>query len=202
MTSTEFSDYDLILVVRDSGRALRLLAGLHPIYAGRELNLSVYDDSDFISFQSCSGDNLDHAALCISGGTTVPVKPTKDLLFRNFSFAFIRLRQLLGMAAYLSKVGIHADSSTTSLYNYFVKIPMHIVKGVRGAMRQPIAKEAIGESMRAALGYDFVEATRMCANGQTWRAIADAYHATHATIHNLNAEFGAFEIIRDSGARP
>jgi hypothetical protein len=125
-----------------------------------------------------------------------------DLLFRNFSFAFIRLRQLLGMAAYLSEAGIHADSTTASLYHYFVKIPMHIVKGVRGAMCRPIAKEAIEAGMRATIGYDVAGSIRLCQEAQAWRAIANAYQATHATIHALNAELGAYQVVDRPGARP
>jgi len=201
VTSAQFSDYDLIVVVRDGERALRRLAGAHPRHDGRELNISVYDAGDFVPFQRCSGDNLDHAALCIEGTTVVPVKPRMELLFRNFSFAFVRLRQLLGMAAHLAKEGIHADCSTASLYNYFVKIPMHIVKGVCGAMGQPIAKEMIGHDMRTRLGYDFVAAATMCTEGAAWRAITDAYHATHATIHALNEELHAFTMPERGGVQ-
>ena len=196
VTSDDFADYDLIVVVKDSARALRMLAGVHPQHDGLELNLSVYDHDDFLSFQRCSGDNLDYGALCIYGETLIPVKQRSDLLFRNFSFAFIRMRQLLGMAAHLAEMGIHADSTTTSLYNYFVKIPIHIAKGVRGAMRKPLTKEVIESEMRRDLGYDVAVATEMCSGGQAWRAIADAYCATRSALASLNIESGAFEVVR------
>src|SRR5215471_16869995 len=94
------------------------------------LSMSVYDNEDFIAFQTMSGDNLDHNARCIYGETEIPIKPPTDLMIRNFSFAFIRLRQLLGMAGYLSSEKCHSGiQNQTNLYEYFIKIPMHIMKG-------------------------------------------------------------------------
>lgn len=193
VTSDTFADYDLIVVVRDAARALWRLRGADPEHRGRELNCSIYDRDDFTAFQRCSGDNLDRGVLCLYGEAEVPVKPRADLLFRNFSFAFIRLRQLLGMAAFLAREGVHANTATTaSLYNYFVKIPMHIVKGVRGSMGDPNAKEKIEAEMLRELEYDLRRAAAQCLTGDPWRAISDAYHATHATIGLLNAEYRAF----------
>jgi hypothetical protein len=194
VTSQSFADYDLILVVGDAEKALRHLAGTHPSYRGLQLNLSVYGRDDFFDFQLMSGDNLNHNARCIYGEAEVPIKPTNDLMLRNFSFAFIRLRQLLGMAGYLAGAGRHGGlDGKDSLYHYFIKIPMHIMKGVRSVAKEPIAKESLNAWIAEALGYDFEEQLALCERGQLSAAITNAYLGTQGVIAHLNERYGVFE---------
>lgn len=195
VTSRSFSDYDLVVLVDDEVVALERLAGTNPSHRGLQINMSVYGRSDFWSFQSASGDNLDHNALCIYGEGEVPLKPQNDLLFRNFSFAFIRLRQLLGMAAFLVERGRHAGlEGKESLYNYFVKIPMHIMKGVLSVVGEPVAKEQLHSWMDAELGYDLTAQEALCLTGHLWEAIARAYLATYDVIGHLNDRYGLFSL--------
>lgn len=193
VTSLDFADYDLVVVVRDASLALGRLAGSNPAYRGKEINLSVYDMDDFIDFQSMSGDNLNHNARCLYGEAEIPIKPAPDLMVRNFSFAFIRLRQLLGMAGYLSKQKVHGGLlDQTNLYDYFVKIPMHIMKGVRSVAREPISKEYINAWTAAELGYDLNEQMALLKGRRFAEAIANAYLATHGVITHLNDRYRVF----------
>jgi hypothetical protein len=194
VTSLDFADYDLVVVVKDSGRALRRLAGANPAYKGKDINLSVYDMEDFIAFQSMSGDNLNHNARCLYGEAEIPIKPDRDLMVRNFSFAFIRLRQLLGMAGFLARQKTHGGlQDQTNLYEYFVKIPMHIMKGVRSVAREPISKEYINAWTAAELGYDLKDQMALLRARRFTEAIANAYLATHGVISHLNERYQIFD---------
>jgi hypothetical protein len=194
VTSQDFADYDLVVVVKDAGRALTRLTGMHPAYRGKDINLSIYDLEDFFAFQMMSGDNLDHNARCIYGETEIPIKRPADLMMRNFSFAFIRLRQLLGMAGYLSSEKRHAGlNEQTNLYEYFVKIPMHIMKGVRSVVHEPISKEYINAWTASELGYDLTEQMALIRDKHFTQAIANAYLATHGVISYLNGCYNVFD---------
>jgi hypothetical protein len=194
VTSLDFADYDLVVVVRDAGQALRRLAGVNPAYRGKDINLSVYDMEDFIAFQSMSGDNLNHNARCLYGEAEIPIKPARDLMVRNFSFAFIRLRQLLGMAGYLARQKTHGGlQNQTNLYEYFVKIPMHIMKGVRSVAHEPISKEYINAWTASELGYDLKDQMALLTARRFTEAIANAYLATHSVIYRLNDRYQIFD---------
>jgi hypothetical protein len=196
ITSRSFSDYDLIVCVQNSAEAFSTLGGKCPNYRGKEINISIYDVEDFMDFQSASGDNLDNNARCLLGEIEVPIKPLNDLMIRNFSFAFIRLRQLLGMAGYLAQEGIHYGlDGKRSLYQYFLKIPMHIMKGVRSVLKEPIAKEYLNAWSANKLGYDYKEQIALCENGKTWEAVANAYFATQAAISHLNNCYKVFKTV-------
>ena len=194
VTSLDFADYDLVVVVKDASQALRRLAGANPAYKGKDINLSVYDMEDFIAFQAMSGDNLNHNARCLYGEAEIPIKPDRDLMVRNFSFAFIRLRQLLGMAGYLARQKTHGGlQDQTNLYEYFVKIPMHIMKGVRSVAREPISKEYINAWTAAELGYDLKDQMALLRARRFTEAIANAYLATHGVISHLNERYQIFD---------
>ncbi|HJU12432.1 MAG TPA: hypothetical protein VJ728_16230 [Candidatus Binataceae bacterium] len=196
VTSVRFADYDVILVVRDSRSALMRLMGSSPRYADKDINLSVYGVDDFFAFQAVSGDNLNHNARCVYGQTCIPIKSQTALAVRNFSFAFIRLRQLLGMAGFLAQHGRHfARQSHHHLYEYFVKIPMHIVKGVNSVWGKPVSKEVINTSIREELDYGIDEQMELIESGRECEAIANAYLTTLAVIGQLNERFNVFEKV-------
>jgi hypothetical protein len=194
VTSIDFHDFDLVLIVKDAAAALERLSGTSPSYRNKEINLSIYDSDDFTPFQTMSGDNLNHNARCLFGETQIPIKSPYDLMLRNFSFAFIRLRQLLGMAGYLSKQKTHGGlQDATNLYEYFVKIPMHIMKGVRSVAHEPISKEYINSWTSEALGYDLNEQLLLLKHGRVTEAISNAYLATHDVISHLNLRYQIFK---------
>lgn len=194
VTSADFHDFDLIVVVKDSALALDKLTGVNPSYRGKEINLSIYDSHDFIAFQTMSGDNLNHNARCIFGEAEIPIKPPAHLMLRNFSFAYIRLRQLLGMAGYLALQKMHGGlQDQTNLYQYFVKIPMHIMKGVLSVAYEPIAKERINAFTVKELGYDLDEQSALLNAGRFAEAVSNAYLATQGVITHLNDRYGLFE---------
>jgi hypothetical protein len=114
-------------------------------------------------------------------------------MLRNFSFAFVRSRQLLGMASYLAKHHSHPDlESQSNLYEYLVKIPMHIMKGVRSVAGEPVAKEYLNTWIANELGYDIGKQRRLVAAGLAREAIANAYLATQAVIVHLNDRYRIF----------
>jgi hypothetical protein len=196
VTSEQFADYDALVLTRDSTAALERLAGTNPTYCGRDINLGIYDDSDFMTYQLMSGDNLNHNARCIYGEGEIPVKPAADLMARNFSFAFIRLRQLLGMAGYLALAKVHPGLHLQSnLYEYFIKIPMHVMKGVLSVAGEPIAKDLINRWTARVLGYDLANQAALVRAHRMEDAIASAYHATRGVVSYLNDRFQVFEVV-------
>jgi hypothetical protein len=205
VTSAEFADYDVLLVTHDSGEALRALAGRRPRHQGKEVNLGVYGRSEFAAFQTASGDNLDGAALCIHGEAEVPIKPVPDLLVRNVSFGFIRLRQLLGLCGSLAREPARpVDPGDASLYEYFMKIPMHVMKGIRAAVGEPVAKEVVNEWTTRALGYDIDRQLALLRTGRLVEAAARACCATEAMLLRLGSDYGIFESVEprdEEGAR-
>ncbi len=199
VTSIDFHDFDLVLIVKDATAALERLTGTSPSYRNKEINLSIYDSNDFMPFQTMSGDNLNHNARCLFGETQIPIKSSYDLMLRNFSFAFIRLRQLLGMAGYLAKQKTHGGlQNATNLYEYFVKIPMHIMKGVRSVAHESISKEYINSWTADALGYDLNEQLLLLKHGRFSEAISNAYLATQDVITHLNMRYQIFEEEEDA----
>lgn len=196
VTSQNFADYDVILYVKDTHAALLALSGKNPAYKGVDINISVYDKEDFYGFQSLSGDNLNQHVLCLYGEAVIPVKPPHELLYRNFSFGYVRMRQLLGMAGFLAKEGTHSGlEGKANLYQYFIKIPMHIAKGMRAAMKDPNSKELINQWTRTTLNYAVEEQVALCENGQPWQAISNAYAATLKLLYVLNDTYHAFVYV-------
>lgn len=187
VAGSAFSDYDVILVVKSSRDALDRLAGTAPVYQGLELNLSVYNEKDFWTYQVLSGDNLTTHALCLYGAVLVPEKSRNDLLARNFSFGFVRLRQLLGMAAFALQQPVHdpADDKA-NLYGYFVKIPLNVVRGIRGALGECTTKEEVQTWCRTRLGYDVAEQKRRCVHDPG--ALAAAAWGTLRVLEASNQE--------------
>lgn len=203
VTSDTFADYDVLVVVRNERAALERLAGSNPTYRGTELNLGVYDESSFWQWQLASGDNLSLQGLCLYGEIEVPEKSIGDLLARNFSFGFIRLRQILGMAAFASVTSLHdQDDDKRNLYGYFLKIPANIVKGTRGASGLCVEKTAIQRWIRDRMGYAVEPLMEKCAQGAAGDALSAAAWCTQRVLEELNREHPTFrsaprmEVIR------
>jgi hypothetical protein len=117
-------------------------------------------------------------------------------MLRNFSFAFVRLRQLLGMAGYLAKHKVHPDiEATSNLYEYLIKIPMHIMKGVRSVAYEPVGKEFLSSWIRDELGYDLADQLALVKTGRADEAIANAYLATQGVITQLNEQYRLYEAV-------
>jgi hypothetical protein len=202
VTSPVFADYDLILVVDDAPASLRRLAASHPSYRDVELNLSVFDETEFRVFQSISGDNLTDHTRCLHGEVVVPVKPADDLLLRNYSFGFVRLRQLIGMAAHAvgRPLGDGSDEKR-SLYGYFAKIPLNVMKGIRAALGEPVAKDEIAAWMRSELDYDAELQLRDCIDGRADAAISTAAWATAEVMTRMNGEHPVYRHVHARDAQ-
>jgi hypothetical protein len=202
VTSETFADYDLLLVARRPAEALERMAGKYPRYRGVELNLSVYGELDFRTYQLASGDNLSDNACCLVGEVEVPQKPVPDLLARNYSFAHIRLRQQLGMAAYASAQPLQTQNDNKhNLYAYFAKVPMNIVKGTRATVGGRIDKESIADTIRSRFGYEVNEMLSWCECGRAGDALATAAWCTQRVTEMLNREHPAFKISYVEEAR-
>lgn len=196
VTSSNFSDYDLVVVVKDSEEALKNLAGTSPRYKGKEINMSIYNPEEFSAFQLMSGDNLNCNARCIYGKAEIVIKPSTDLIIRNFSFGFIRMRQLLGMAAFLARHGVHEDlDDQRNLYEYFIKIPMHIMKGILSVAGEPVAKEKINACIAKELGYDIREQIILIEKQACSEAISNAHLGTMKVMEDLNTRYKVFETV-------
>jgi hypothetical protein len=196
VTSEVFADYDLLVVVSDADAALRSLAGSRPSFGGKELNLGIYGSDDYVPFQATSGDNLDQAALCLYGEAEVPIKPVPDLLVRNLSFGFVRLRQILGLGGFLAAQPVREiDARDLSLYEYFVKIPMHVMKGMRSVGGEPVPKELLHEWAARDLGYDLELQLELLSSGQLGEAIARACCATEEMLEHLNDRYAIFRLV-------
>lgn len=190
VTSEHYSDYDVYLIVKDESEALKQMAKSKPSHQGLEINVGIYSLDNFIIFQTLSGDNLEHNALCLYGEAKTVIKPDNDLLMRNFSFAFVRMRQLLGMAAYLSyqaEQGVIKEAR--SLYEYFTKIPMHIYKGTCSVFNENISKELIKEWISETHGYDIDEQLNLVSKSEPDKAVAYSYLATMAVLNSLNNKY-------------
>jgi hypothetical protein len=190
VTSNSFNDYDLIIVVTDEDAAFKILKGTSPKYNNFDLNISVYSIESFKTYQIFSGDNLDLNVQCIYGTAAVPIKSKETLVLRNFSFAIIRLRQLLGMASFLSQEGKHFGlTGNENIYHYFIKIPMHITKGVRSAFNDSINKEWINNWTMETFKYSIPDQMTLCTEQRTWQAIANSYIATLQVMDALNKQY-------------
>lgn len=189
--SAAFADYDLIIVVKDIGRALDNLAGTSPQYKGLELNISLFDETDFDHYQWASGDNLANHALCLYGSVMVPHKPANDLVARNYSFGFIRFRQLMGMAAYYGNISSNGDDKL-NLLNYFIKIPMNVFKGIQGCYSTIAANEEVKEWAKNTIGFDVSLQQLKAKQGYSMDSIAHAAWATQEVMHWFDKRYTIF----------
>jgi hypothetical protein len=187
--SIQFADYDLIIVVKNSSLALDNMAGISPEYNGLELNISLFDETDFEYYQLASGDNLANHALCLYGSAMVPHKPATDLITRNYSFGFIRFRQLMGMAAHYGNI---TSTDKLNLLNYFIKIPMNVFKGIQGCYSAIGTNEEVKEWAKTTIAFD-VDAQQLKAReGYSMDSIANAAWATQEVMHWFDQKYAVF----------
>lgn len=180
--SAQFADYDLIVVVNDLQDGLEKAAGTTPQYNGLELNISLFDEKDFEYYQLISGDNLADHALCLFGSVMVPHKASADLVARNYSFGFIRFRQLLGMAAHYGNIRSDTDDKQ-NLLNYFIKIPLNVFKGIQGCYGSIDTNEEIKEWTKTTLDFDVSMLQQEAREGFSMDSIACAAWATQEVMH-------------------
>jgi hypothetical protein len=189
--SVQFADYDLIIVVKNIGLALDNLAGITPQYNGLELNISLFDEADFDYYQLASGDNLANHALCLYGSVMVPHKAATDLVARNYSFGFIRFRQLLGMAAHYGNITSNTDDKL-NLLNYFIKIPMNVFKGIQGCYSTIGTNEEVKEWAKTTIGFDVNAQQLKAKEGYSMDSIANAAWATQEVMHWFDKRYTIF----------
>ncbi len=189
--SDHFADYDLIIVVKKLDEALEKLAGKSPVYNGLELNISLFDEADFNYYQLASGDNLANHALCLYGSIMVPHKPSSDLVARNFSFGFVRFRQLLGMAAHYGNITSATDDKL-NLLNYFIKIPMNVFKGIQGCYGSIGTNEEVKEWSKTTLGFDVTAEQEKAKQGFSMDSIATAAWATQEVMNWFDKQHTIF----------
>lgn len=184
VASSSFADYDLILVVEDRDRALRTLAKRSPKYRGVELNISVFEPEEFWAYQTISGDNLSLHGLCLYGEVLAPRKSKADLLARNFSFGFVRMRQLIGMTYAMLQLQT-PDDDKANLQAYFAKIPLNVARGILGATGTAVTKEAVVRWAANTLSYSpdagMTEGPAMSLAASAW--------ATNQTLVHFNKEY-------------
>lgn len=180
--SEKFADYDLIVVVKDMQHALERMSASSPQYNCLELNISLFDETDFQYYQLASGDNLANHAICLYGTIEVPQKPDTDLVARNYSFGFIRFRQLMGMAAHYGNISSASDDKL-NLLNYFIKIPMNVFKGIQGCYGKIGTNEEVKEWARATIGFDVSRQQQRAKEGFSMDSIAAAAWATQEVMH-------------------
>ncbi|BFM13238.1 hypothetical protein R50072_33910 [Simiduia litorea] len=193
INSDEFSDYDLIVVVRDETDSLIKLAGKSPTYQGIELNIGIYNPENFFNYQLLSGDNLSSHGLCIFGAIPTPIKPRNELIVRNFSFGFVRMRQLIGMSSFAAGNSLHdANDDKRNLYQYFVKIPLNVIRGIQGAIEEPLSKETVIQLCINKFGFDVRAQTQRCLNGEASQAIASAAWTTQAVLEEYNKRLDVY----------
>ncbi len=185
--SEQFSDYDLIVVVNDLTEALQKLTGKSPTYNGIELNISIYGPRDFWNYQLASGDNLYDHGICLYGEIEVPHKSKNELLMRNFSFGFIRYRQLLGMGFYVNSI-TSKDDDKRNLLDYFIKIPLNIAKGIEGSTGNISTNEAIKAWAINTMNFD-VEALKAASReGNHLIAVSHAIYAAQEVLKIYNKQ--------------
>ncbi|WP_221393709.1 hypothetical protein [Dyadobacter sp. NIV53] len=193
VNSVQFADYDLVVVVKDLDSALHTLAGKSPVYNGLELNISLFGETDFQTYQLVSGDNLADHGLCLYGSVKVPQKPAADLILRNFSFGFIRFRQLMGMAATLSNYSSAADDKR-NLLDYFIKIPLNVYKGIQGCYGKPGTNEELRAWSVNSLNFDVKMQQLRAANGGAMESAASAAWATLEVMHWFDKKMDILKI--------
>lgn len=189
--SEQFSDYDLIIIVKDLKAGLEVMAEKSPEYNGIELNISLFDKTDFTTYQLASGDNLMDHALCLYGEAQVPHKPENDLLARNFSFGFIRFRQQMGMAAHVNK-NDQLEDSKVNLYNYFIKIPLNVSKGIMGCSGSVTNNELLKSWFIDQMAFDVEALKEKSLHGNHAEAIAIASWATCEVMKYYNKKLALF----------
>jgi len=185
--SKKFSDYDLIIVVKNLKEGLEKLAGKSPTYNGLELNISIFNEEDFWIFQLASGDNLMDHAICLYGEAKIPHKSKNDLLARNFSFGFIRFRQLLGMAAHVNNVSTESDDKK-NLLHYFTKIPLNVSKGIQGCYKNITNNEELRKWFLENLNFDVDIQIEKSHSGNPIEAISSSTWATQEVMKFYNKE--------------
>lgn len=185
VNSEMFADYDLIIIVKDLEEAMFRLAGKLPKYKGLELNISLFDKEDFLSYQLASGDNLANHALCLYGTIEVPHKDDTYLIARNYSFGFVRFRQLMGMAAHYGNISSNSDDKL-NLLNYFIKIPMNVFKGIQGCYGNIGTNEEIKAWAKETIGFDVTAEQLKAKDGFSMDSIASATWATQEVMHWFN----------------
>jgi hypothetical protein len=189
--SAQFADYDLIIVVKDISLALDNIAGISPQYNGLELNISLFDETDFEYYQLASGDNLANHALCLYGSAMVPHKPATDLVARNYSFGFIRFRQLMGMAAHYGNISSNSDDKL-NLLNYFIKIPMNVFKGIQGCYSTIGTNEEVKDWAKTTIAFDIDAQQLKAKEGYSMDSIANAAWATQEVMHWFDQKYAIF----------
>lgn len=190
VNSKEFSDYDLLIVVENLDEAMQVLAGKSPVYQGLELNISLFSADEFWTYQLASGDNLSDHAVCLFGELTVPYKSFDDLVLRNFSFGFVRLRQLIGMAA---QIGFQEDAEDKrNLLDYFIKIPLNVYKGIQGCYNAVATNEEIKEWSKNELGFNVDKNKEISRQGFNTEAISAAACATLQVMQWFDAKYSIF----------
>lgn len=201
--SKQFSDYDVILVVKNSRKALEQLAGRSPTYHGKELNLSVYTEEDFWTYQLASGDNLMDHGICLYGEAHVPRKFKADLMLRNYSFGFVRMRQIIGMAAYAAAVPNIAAGfeDKHNLFHYFIKIPLNVAKGIQGTVGNIDTNEQIQHWATNEIAYSLEEQYRQCDAGECASALANSALATLEVLKYYNEKLTIFETVPQKNAQ-
>lgn len=188
VTSEDFADFDVVLVVCDPEQVLRDLCDSALSWQGKELNLSVYSKQELWRMQLLSGDNLAGYGLCIYGEAELPEKPAEMLLARNLSFGMVRLRQQLGMVSHALTFEPSADDDKRNLYQYFVKIPANVAKGTFGAVGQRLSKDEVHRWLIATCDFDTAEQQSIASAGQIAAALSSAAVATSEAMERLNGE--------------
>ncbi|HEX7168533.1 MAG TPA: hypothetical protein VF230_16245 [Acidimicrobiales bacterium] len=191
VSSEDFADYDVLVVVDEPETLLRRIAGQSPTWRGKELNVGVYSPDELVAMQRLSGDNLAEYGVCVWGEALVVRKPAAPLLARNFSFGVVRQRQQLGMLsrAISEPVGDGPDDRR-NLHEYFVKIPANVAKGTFGALGERRSKEDVHAWMRERIGFDAPAAQASVVAGDPVLPLATASLATGAVLRALNDQVG------------
>jgi hypothetical protein len=193
VSSEEFADYDLVVVVEDAERALRSLAGSSPTWRGKELNIGVYDRQELWAMQLLSGDNLSTYGVCLAGEVDLPDRNERTLFERNFSFGMVRLRQQIGMIDAVSRNPFPDDGDDRkSLYDYFVKVPANVVRGTFGGAGEQLDKQTASDWLKTECGFDSADA-RAVAVSDPALALARSAVASMSVLRKLNERF---EIVR------
>jgi len=198
--SIKFSDYDLIIIVKDLEKGLQTMAGKSPTYNGLELNMSIFNHDSFWTYQLASGDNLMDHAICLYGEAKIPHKTPSDLLARNFSFGFIRFRQLLGMAAHIDN-NITTSDDKRNLLDYFIKIPLNVCKGIQGCYGNITTNEEIRAWFIKTLNFDVEKEKALSRKGNNIDAISAAVWATQEVMDFYNEQLNLFSPMYNTPKR-
>lgn len=195
VNSVQFADYDLIVVVKDLNKALDAIAGKSPTYNGLELNISLFDETDFWHYQLASGDNLADHALCLYGSIMVPQKAVGDLVARNYSFGFVRFRQQMGMASHFGSVASDSDDKL-NLMNYFIKIPLNVFKGIQGCYGTVGTNEELKKWAKTTIGFNVDKEQLKSQQGFSMDALAAATWATQEVMHSFDKTHHIFNKVQ------